>query len=162
MSEKRTALRRIFQFSLAGLLLLALWFAGSAAGYRNGYRSGYLHGEQQRESAKPFFAKYSLYDKLPATYDPMLPDYTTFQPILNQLQENADPDSWLPAGGVGEIVTDPRSAEIVVYTTKDTHEKIVEILAAMPNRRNLNQSSSTGSEGDGSEALSHFGRGPSN
>ncbi|MCR9295308.1 MAG: hypothetical protein NXI32_21530 [bacterium] len=158
MANKK-ALKWTLQFSVGGLLLLALWFAGSAAGYRNGYTSGYLDGQKKRESEEPYFAKYTLYEKLPTTYDPMDPDYAAFEPILNQLYQNADPDSWLQLGGIGEIVLDPRSTTMAVYNERAVHDEIEAILATMPNNRNLNQPSSNAPAGYSQEAYNAFGRG---
>ena len=75
--------------------------------------------------------------------------------------QNADPDSWISAGGIGEIVLDPRTTTIVVYNEKQVHEKIDALLAAMPNTRDLNQPSSIAPGGYGEEALNAFGRGSS-
>ncbi len=140
MSSRQPGLKRTLQFSVAGLLLLALWFAGLAAGYRRGFNSGYVDGQRKRESEEPYFVKYSLYEKLPVDYDPMDPDYAVFEPIVNKLYQNADPDSWL------------------VYNKKSVHQKIVELLAATPNKRNLNQPSPKTPAGYGKEAYEASGQ----
>lgn len=132
--EKNTLIKRLLQFSLGALLLLALWFAGSAAGYKRGFRNGYLDGQQERQNEEPYFARYSLYDVLPETFDPAKPLRTDFDPILSALMQQTR-DTWLSVGGVGEVFVDTSQVGVVIYNEEAVHKKFVEMLDSMPKHR---------------------------
>lgn len=132
--EKNALFKRCLQFSLGALLLLALWFAGSAAGYTRGFRNGYLDGQQKRQSEEPYFARYSLYDVLPKSFDPAKPNIKDFDSIVTPLMQQTT-DTWLSVGGIGESFIDTRSASVVIYNEAAVHLKFAEMLDKMPKHR---------------------------
>lgn len=132
--EKNTLLKRCLQFSLGGLLLAALWFAGSAAGYRRGFQNGYLDGQEKRESEEPYFARYSLYDVLPKSVDPAKLTIADFDPYITPLMQQTS-DSWLAVGGMGEYFVDTQQASIIIFNEEAVQIKFAQMLQEMPKNR---------------------------
>jgi general secretion pathway protein D len=60
-----------------------------------------------------------------------------FDSLMTLIQQTIDPDSWEALGGVGTMAPYPQNLSLVISTTSDVHDQIVDLLESLRRLQNL-------------------------
>ena len=117
--------RRWFHFGVGTLLLLT----GLICVVLSAYRRGYDDGREERASKMISTRTYNVADLV--ARDPTVPGGFDFKTVMQRIQKEVYPDSWVDTGGTGAIEEFPTNLSLVVSQTQEAHQRIAKSLAKM-------------------------------